>query len=246
MAQEQFNPDDFIITGMSAVEDGIAGAAAAMSEQVNDFRDSGAAISTVADGAQGAALELPPMDIEAGKVDLEPKEAAPAHEEFDKPEGDGNKIERLSRVEKLIVKGFIDAVRGRDANGIQDMLQTILENPKSMDKILRAARAEIQELAPSMQVGWETGSTDDGRAFVRMKFDRLDTKSGPFTHLTIGDIGPYSADHRNHFTERSQNITAREAFSLMMDRREGDRYLPQKPEKPVQPEYGSGSSTLKR
>lgn len=209
MAQEQFNPLDLAEEAAVSAGDAVANALAAMHAQVNEMRGSQEPKISAGDDAKQVGRELPPMQIDSGE----------ALNEVLKPpkEGGDKEKEVLSRSERRLMSDLTAGVGRDNVEHIRDALEDIAKNPDSSDRVMRAAAEEIRKNMPGISVSWEKGTNSNGEAFVRLKLDECSSKSGPFTHLTIGSDGVVHGNHTPYmqYGRPSQLMTGDQAFQRL-------------------------------
>ncbi len=123
----------------------------------------------------------------------------------------------LSRTEHLLAGGITRAIQKSDSEGLKSFVALLGENPESVQATLKAVRQQLSETNPSIQVRWETGTDEKGAAFARLKLDHTSSKSGPFTHLQIGNDGTVSATYTPlmRFTQPGIPVTPQQALQVM-------------------------------
>jgi hypothetical protein len=112
-----------------------------------------------------------------------------------------SKFEVLNKTETMILNGVQDAIRSGSVDKVQDMLAALSENPKSVDRVLRALKDQMESESSLNQVNWEQGKDNNGNEFVRLHLYRADSnsKSAGGTELTIGSDGRNSATFRDRW-----------------------------------------------
>lgn len=174
----------------------------------------GAATTGAVAGAAAAADGKIVKDF--GKLELTDKTVAGAMSELLK-HGDelGNKFEKyfepkemLSRTERLMLSGMQDAIRSGDMGKVQEMLETLAENPKSVDRVLRALNKEMQDENGLNSASWEQGKDSNGNSFVRLRLNNRNdwSKSSGSTEVTIGSDGRHSAQYTKTFMSPATQV----------------------------------------
>jgi hypothetical protein len=113
----------------------------------------------------------------------------------------GNKLEPkelpLSRTENLMLNGMRDAIRSGSVEKVQEMLQALAENPKSVDRVMRELNKQLKDQDPLNSASWETGKDSNGNSFVRLRLNHTNdwSKSSGSTEVTIGSDGRHSANY---------------------------------------------------
>lgn len=137
----------------------------------------------------------------------------------------------LSRTEQLLLRNASDAIKTGDVKDIQEMLQTLAENPQSVDRVLRALRDQTKY--PN-SLSWEKGTDSDGKDFVRLRMTHMNdfSKSSGHTEVTIGSDGRNSATHRDWYNSPDQPISAEQGLRNYQGwkKMEIDRFPPRLPD----------------
>lgn len=142
----------------------------------------------------------------------------------------GRKLENkelpLSRTERLVMNGVRDAIRSGDMSKVQDMLQALNENPKSVDRILGALNKEMQAENPLNSMSWEQGKDSNGNSFVRLRLNHQNdfSKSSGSTEVTIGSDGRNSAVYTKRWD--SQPIQVDPSSNMHHFGRQKEHFLP--------------------
>ncbi len=107
----------------------------------------------------------------------------------------------LSKTERLLLNGLQKAVDSGDVSSVQEMLGALSENPASLKRVMSSLQKQMESRDPLTSVGWESGTDNNGNAFVRMHlYQRNDfSKSAGGTDVTIGSDGRNSAQYRKRW-----------------------------------------------
>lgn len=243
MTQESQPPQDIPILEKPGASGSVADGLDSIMKEVNAIRSANpvneANTADNARTAQAAAGELPSLQIgDQAARSAKVGDALGELKVLDFADKFKTKEIPLSRTENLILNGLTAAIGKQDIAGMQEMLSTIAENPGSMDRILNAAREQMAKTNPNVHVGWESGTDDQGNNFVRLKMDMTGSKSGPFTHLTVGSDGTTNGSHTPfmQYDRPAQALTGEQALRMLMAPPKFDRYERLRPD-PVKPIY---------
>jgi hypothetical protein len=125
-----------------------------------------------------------------------------------------SKLEPLNKTETMIMNSMQDAIRSGSLAQAQEMLATLAENPKSVDRVMQALKHQMESENPLNSVNWEQGQDNHGNNFVRLNLYHADSfsKSAGGTELTIGSDGRNSATYRGRWDSPAKPMDAETAL----------------------------------
>ncbi|MBX9687611.1 MAG: hypothetical protein K2X27_12970 [Candidatus Obscuribacterales bacterium] len=128
----------------------------------------------------------------------------------------------LNRTENLLLNNMRNAVNAGSVEQVQDMLNTLAENPGSIDRVLRAFKAEMEDGKwNTNRVSWEQGKDNNGKEFIRLRLSKEDDPIKPrsSSEVTIGSDGRHSASYQSYkFGARPQAQDPEETLGLFANR----------------------------
>ena len=121
----------------------------------------------------------------------------------------------LSRTERLLLNSLSGALKSGDIKSVQEMLATVAEsNPKAQKAIMNAIKERLEISNPLNTVRWETGTDNNGQAFVRLHIDQRHSysKSSGSTQVMVGSDGVHSASSTKRWDSQSNQLNPGDAL----------------------------------
>ncbi len=128
----------------------------------------------------------------------------------------------LTGTEKLLLDKMNESIKTGNIDQVQDMLRTLAENPKSVDRVLTVLNRTMQQENFLNSARWEQGRDNRGNEFIRLHLNHNDSasKSSGGTEVTIGSDGRNSAVYRGSWDSKPSPENPGKALQLFMPTRE--------------------------
>jgi hypothetical protein len=164
------------------------------------------------DEIKGTASASVAKDL-LGKLDIEDK-LGNKLEDWGKFKNFEKQEQPLNKTETMLLNNMRDAIRSGGVEKVQEMLGALSENPKSVDRVLRALKAQMEKDNPLSSVNWETGRDNNGNEFVRLNMYQANdySKSAGGTTLTIGSDGRNSATYNHRYDSPTKPMDVNDAL----------------------------------
>jgi hypothetical protein len=162
--------------------------------------------------ATNASREAHGIKDVVGKLEITDNSSVNSKEIFEKGSyGFKNQLEKfmpLTRTENLILNNLDSAIRSGKLEGVQDMLRTLAENPRSIDRVLSELNTRLGKENALNSASWEQGRDNNGNEFVRLHLNHRDdySKSAGGTEVTIGSDGRNSATYRKQWDSPAAQV----------------------------------------
>jgi hypothetical protein len=131
----------------------------------------------------------------------------------------------LTKTEQLILNNMESAIKSGSLDKVQDMLSTLAENPKAVDRVLRELNNRMQKDNWLNSARWEQGTDSNGNSFVRLHLNHTDSasKSSGGTEITIGSDGRHSATRRELWNSPAEYVDPAKAMHIFSQK---EQFLP--------------------
>lgn len=121
----------------------------------------------------------------------------------------------LSRTENLLSQSLESAINSKKGiDQIQNVLATLMENPRSVDRVLSNLRDRISQQNPLNSLSWEQGRDNNGQSFLRLHLDQRNHwgKNAGGTEVTIGSDGRNSSAYRKEWNSPPTSMSPDEGL----------------------------------